>query len=169
MRYDKPQTCYVRAAAVDVAKPSEMDKNPAPRTVPDIDAKLQADIAGCIDIHDFKDGTHLYSLMFEWPTHEDMQDATAKGIAELVKSGKAWMTLDDLPKLDIEVTATVEDTAKSMVDGRYPTKTVQVMEKTATHAAKFCFVGEARAVEVAKPIEEPIEAEGKLSKQQELR
>jgi hypothetical protein len=156
MGYSAPQTTYVRARATERWG----------RIVPDISEKLQLDIAGCIDIHDFKDGTHLWSLMFAWPTHEHLQDATAKGIAELVRGGKAWLTLEDLPKLDIEVTEQIVDAAKPNVDGRDQLKAVQVLKPMATHAAKFCFVGDIRAAVAVdvKPTEEPLEAEGNFVK-----
>jgi hypothetical protein len=157
MRYDKPQTVYVRAKPVDIAKPL-LDEKPTPRIVPDLNEFLQSQIAGCIDIHDFKDGTHLYALMFAWPTHEDLQVSIAFYVAELCRKGTAWMRLDDLPKQDVEVTETVADTAKPKVDGVYTTKSVQVLKPMAVHAAKFCFVGDLRAAAAVKVEEvEPLQ------------
>ena len=148
MRYPKPQTVYVRASVENIAQASEMDAKPAPRMAPTIGKTLQAEIAGQIEVHDYKDGTKLYYLIFAWPTHDETQDAIAAECTKLVKDGKAWDALDTLPKQDIEVTEMVVDTAKPKVDGFDQMKAVLVMEPTATHAAKFCFVGDVRAESV---------------------
>jgi hypothetical protein len=158
MKYPKPQTVYVRASEENIAQASEMDTKPAPRMVPRIWKKLQAEIAGQIEIHDYKDGTKLFYLLFAWPTHDETQDVIRAFLDDLITAGTAWAKLDTLPKQDIEVTEMVVDAAKPKVDGRDQLKAVQVMKPTATHAAKFCFVGDVRATTVeVKPVVEAIE------------
>jgi hypothetical protein len=163
MRYPKPQTVYARAAPVDIAKPFR-DEKPVPRIVPDLNEFLQSQIAGCIDIHDFGDKTHLYALMFAWPTHEDLQVSIEFYIAELCRKGTAWMTLEDLPKEDVEVTEMVEDAKAAPVAGSMtkPMIAVSAFVPLKEHAAKFCFVGDLRAVAVQA---EAVEVEDKSVKQ----
>ena len=151
MGYSAPQTVYVRARATERWG----------RITPDIDPKLQAEIAGCIDICDHGDGTHTWCLMFAWPTHEHLQDAIAAGIAKLAKAA-TWATREALPVTSITVKESVPDTSKPPVDGVQPTKLVDVSRTVKEQAAKFRFVGE--AVAVAEPVKEAEAAEGKLVK-----
>jgi hypothetical protein len=160
MRYEKPQTCYVRARTVEVKSDKLGDDISFTRILPDIPAALQNEIAGRIKIHEYEDGTALWSLMFHWPTHDYMQDAIAEALKKLDK-GTVWAGREALPTTAITVKESVPDMEKPAKDGVQPTKVVDVTRTVKEQASKFGFVGEARAVAVDV---KPVEAEGNFVK-----
>jgi hypothetical protein len=155
MKYDKPQTVYVRAAAVNIAKPSAMDKNPAPRIVPEIPTALQREIAGCVEVADHGDGTRTYYLMFAWPTHDVQQDAIATALAKLAKA-TTWALKTALPVTQVDVKESVPDLSKPPVLGVQPTKEVTVKRSVQTLADRVRFVGDVDAVEPVEKVAEKI-------------
>ena len=151
MKYPKPQTVYVRASVENIAQASGEEK-PAPRMVPTIGKTLQAEIAGQIEVHDYKDGTKLYYLIFAWPTHDETQDAIAAECAKLAND-TTWTTKAALPTTQVDVQESVADLSKPPVLGVQPTKLVTVKRTVQACADRVRFVGD---VDEAKPVEKPL-------------
>lgn len=132
MKYANPQRLHIRCAERDLPLPVE--------------------IAAKVPAYDFGDGTQLWMIQFHWPTHDHLQDAIAASVAKLAKE-TAWTSRDAIPLTTISVQETVPDETKLPVDGVLPTKVVAVTRTLKDQAAKYAFVGEARAVAVeAKPV-----------------
>lgn len=163
IKHPAPVRRYIRAAAVDVAIPSEMEPKPSERWLPDIDAELRDEICGCIRIPDTLDGEgrELWHVTFAWPTFSERQDRIKELVSKLTD---CWEKCSKLPEQTLAVSASVVDLAAPLKDGQAQMKQITVQRTLKCHAARYGFVGavadvavdSVADVEVVKPVEKVV-------------